>query len=82
MEFDVGGKNFHVVHSSAEVNNAVLQSIRGAFEYQGIYMFQAGLISPLRDLNLTIKIQDKNVRRFLGFTSHPRSGRMGSRTNS
>ena len=31
----IGGKNFHVVHSSAEVNNAVLQSIRGAFEYQG-----------------------------------------------
>ncbi|KIM77671.1 hypothetical protein PILCRDRAFT_825106 [Piloderma croceum F 1598] len=32
---ETGGKNFHVVHASAEVRNAVLQSIRGAFEYQG-----------------------------------------------
>ncbi|TDL29956.1 delta-1-pyrroline-5-carboxylate dehydrogenase [Rickenella mellea] len=32
---ETGGKNFHIVHSSAEVNNAVLQAVRGAFEYQG-----------------------------------------------
>jgi len=32
---ETGGKNFHVVHESAEVKNAVIQSIRGAFEYQG-----------------------------------------------
>jgi 1-pyrroline-5-carboxylate dehydrogenase len=32
---ETGGKNFHVVHKSAEVRNAVLQSVRGAFEYQG-----------------------------------------------
>ncbi|KAF8883159.1 delta-1-pyrroline-5-carboxylate dehydrogenase [Gymnopilus junonius] len=32
---ETGGKNFHVVHKSAEVKNAVLQSVRGAFEYQG-----------------------------------------------
>ncbi|CAA7259329.1 unnamed protein product [Cyclocybe aegerita] len=32
---ETGGKNFHVVHRSAEVRNAVLQSVRGAFEYQG-----------------------------------------------
>ena len=30
-----GGKNFHVVHSSADVENAVFQSVRSAFEYQG-----------------------------------------------
>jgi hypothetical protein len=30
-----GGKNFHVVHKSAEIKNAVLQSVRAAFEYQG-----------------------------------------------
>ena len=30
-----GGKNFHVIHKSAEIRNAVLQSVRGAFEYQG-----------------------------------------------
>ncbi|KAH9948770.1 delta-1-pyrroline-5-carboxylate dehydrogenase [Amylocystis lapponica] len=32
---ETGGKNFHLVHSSAEIKNAVLQSIRSAFEYQG-----------------------------------------------
>ncbi|KDQ64108.1 hypothetical protein JAAARDRAFT_682954 [Jaapia argillacea MUCL 33604] len=32
---ETGGKNFHFVHSSADVKNAVLQSIRGGFEYQG-----------------------------------------------
>jgi 1-pyrroline-5-carboxylate dehydrogenase len=32
---ETGGKNFHLVHESAEVRNAVLQAIRGAFEYQG-----------------------------------------------
>ncbi|TFK96579.1 delta-1-pyrroline-5-carboxylate dehydrogenase [Pterulicium gracile] len=32
---ETGGKNFHVVHESAEVRNAVVQSVRAAFEYQG-----------------------------------------------
>ncbi|KAH9833769.1 delta-1-pyrroline-5-carboxylate dehydrogenase [Rhodofomes roseus] len=32
---ETGGKNFHIVHPSAELKNAVMQSIRGAFEYQG-----------------------------------------------
>ncbi|KAI0337907.1 delta-1-pyrroline-5-carboxylate dehydrogenase 1 [Trametopsis cervina] len=32
---ETGGKNFHLIHSSAEVKNAVMQSVRGAFEYQG-----------------------------------------------
>jgi len=32
---ETGGKNFHLIHSSAEIKNAVMQSIRGAFEYQG-----------------------------------------------
>jgi acyl-CoA reductase-like NAD-dependent aldehyde dehydrogenase len=31
----VGGKNFHLIHESAEIRNAVLQSVRAAFEYQG-----------------------------------------------
>ena len=33
---EMGGKNFHIVHKSAEVRNAVIQSVRAAFEYQGI----------------------------------------------
>ena len=32
---ETGGKNFHLVHNSADVQNAVVQTIRGAFEFQG-----------------------------------------------
>src|SRR5882757_2630275 len=32
---ETGGKNFHVIHQSAEIKNAVIQSVRSAFEYQG-----------------------------------------------
>ncbi|KAF9063107.1 hypothetical protein BDP27DRAFT_252687 [Rhodocollybia butyracea] len=32
---ETGGKNFHIVHKSAEFRNAVIQAVRGAFEYQG-----------------------------------------------
>ncbi|KAG1854469.1 Aldehyde/histidinol dehydrogenase, partial [Suillus subalutaceus] len=32
---ETGGKNFHVIHKSADVRYAVLQSIRDDFEYQG-----------------------------------------------
>jgi len=32
---ETGGKNFHVVHPSADVQSVVAQTIRGAFEFQG-----------------------------------------------
>ncbi|KAF4549438.1 Aldehyde dehydrogenase-like protein 11 [Elsinoe fawcettii] len=32
---ETGGKNFHLLHSSANPQNAALQTVRGAFEYQG-----------------------------------------------
>jgi 1-pyrroline-5-carboxylate dehydrogenase len=32
---ETGGKNFHLIHPSAEVRNAVHQTVRAAFEYQG-----------------------------------------------
>lgn len=32
---ETGGKNFHLIHRSAAVSNAVINTIRGAFEYQG-----------------------------------------------
>ncbi|KAI9781472.1 MAG: 1-pyrroline-5-carboxylate dehydrogenase [Peltula sp. TS41687] len=32
---ETGGKNFHLVHRSADVANAVVNTVRGAFEYQG-----------------------------------------------
>jgi 1-pyrroline-5-carboxylate dehydrogenase len=32
---ETGGKNFHLLHSSADLENAAVQTVRGAFEYQG-----------------------------------------------
>ena len=32
---ETGGKNFHLVHNSALVENVVIGTVRGAFEYQG-----------------------------------------------
>ncbi|KAI2616493.1 delta-1-pyrroline-5-carboxylate dehydrogenase 1 [Hypoxylon sp. NC1633] len=32
---ETGGKNFHLVHRSADVRNAVAHTVRGAFEYSG-----------------------------------------------
>ena len=32
---ETGGKNYHLIHESAEPRNAAVQTVRGAFEYQG-----------------------------------------------
>ncbi|OAQ72806.1 delta-1-pyrroline-5-carboxylate dehydrogenase, mitochondrial precursor [Pochonia chlamydosporia 170] len=32
---ETGGKNFHLIHPSADIDNAVMHTIRGAFEFQG-----------------------------------------------
>lgn len=32
---ETGGKNFHLIHRSADLQNAVVNTVRGAFEYQG-----------------------------------------------
>lgn len=32
---ETGGKNFHIVHPSADLDNAAIQTVRGAFEFQG-----------------------------------------------
>ncbi|KAL9088086.1 MAG: hypothetical protein Q9159_003284 [Coniocarpon cinnabarinum] len=32
---ETGGKNFHVIHNSATVPNAAINTVRAAFEYQG-----------------------------------------------
>lgn len=32
---ETGGKNFHLLHPSADVKNAALKTLRAAFEYQG-----------------------------------------------
>ncbi|PGH01479.1 1-pyrroline-5-carboxylate dehydrogenase [Helicocarpus griseus UAMH5409] len=32
---ETGGKNFHLIHRSADIGNAVKQTVRAAFEFQG-----------------------------------------------
>lgn len=32
---ETGGKNFHLIHRSADISNATINTVRGAFEYQG-----------------------------------------------
>ena len=32
---ETGGKNYHLLHPSADAHNAVINTVRGAFEYQG-----------------------------------------------
>ncbi|KAK7714251.1 1-pyrroline-5-carboxylate dehydrogenase [Diaporthe eres] len=32
---ETGGKNFHIIHPSADIDNAAVQTVRGAFEFQG-----------------------------------------------
>lgn len=32
---ETGGKNFHLIHPSADIRNAVVNTVRGAYEYQG-----------------------------------------------
>lgn len=32
---ETGGKNFHLIHSSADIESAAKATVRGAFEYQG-----------------------------------------------
>ncbi|PHH72246.1 hypothetical protein CDD80_4663 [Ophiocordyceps camponoti-rufipedis] len=32
---ETGGKNFHLIHPSADMDNAAIHTVRGAFEFQG-----------------------------------------------
>lgn len=32
---ETGGKNFHLIHPTADIHNAAIQTVRGSFEYQG-----------------------------------------------
>ncbi|KAF2716131.1 delta 1-pyrroline-5-carboxylate dehydrogenase-like protein [Polychaeton citri CBS 116435] len=82
---ETGGKNFHLVHSSANIRNAVVNTVRGAFEYQGqkcsatsrLYVaesiwpeFKAQLIEETEKLKLGDPEQLDN---FMGPVIHERS---------
>lgn len=80
---ETGGKNFHVVHKSADIKNAVMHTVRGAFEYQGqkcsatsrLYIdesiwpeFKAQLIAETQ--KLTVADQTENFAAFMGPVIH------------
>ena len=48
---EAGGKNFHVIHESADVGNAVMQAVRAAFEYQGTFSSFSSFSSLGHDLH-------------------------------
>ncbi|KAI5810112.1 Aldehyde/histidinol dehydrogenase [Peziza echinospora] len=83
---ETGGKNFHVVHQSADVENAAVQTVRGAFEYQGqkcsatsrLYVsesvwpeFKARLVSETKALR--IGAPDASHANFIGPVIHRQS---------
>ncbi|KAF8469037.1 delta-1-pyrroline-5-carboxylate dehydrogenase [Kalaharituber pfeilii] len=78
-----GGKNFHLIHSSADISNAVAQTVRGAFEYQGqkcsatsrLYVpksiwpeFSKRLVADTQALK--IGAPDDNAQNFIGPVIH------------
>ena len=74
---ETGGKNFHLVHKSAEVRNAVLQSVRAGFEYQGNDWKKSFCLWVTK-----FDFKDKNVQPFLDSMFLLRSGKKDSRISS
>ena len=83
---ETSGKNFHLIHKSADIKSAVNHTIRGAFEYQGqkcsatsrAYIpesraeeFIAGLKAGVKEI--TIGNPDKDLEAFMGPVIHERS---------
>ena len=79
---ETGGKNFHLIHPSADIENAVIQTVRGAFEYQGqkcsatsrIYVpksiwpqFKERLVAETKALSFGVPTEHKN---FVGPVIH------------
>lgn len=74
---ETGGKNWHVVHESADVHNAVLQSTRAAFEYQG-----NNDIVMLLLINTHRVLQVRNAPPYPGFTFPGPYGMQDSKISS
>ncbi|KIW12922.1 1-pyrroline-5-carboxylate dehydrogenase [Exophiala spinifera] len=84
---ETGGKNFHLVHPTADVDNAVAQTVRGAFEYQGqkcsacsrLYvpasLWEAGFKAKLVTATESLKVgaPDENFGHFIGPVIHDAS---------
>ncbi|TDZ67971.1 Delta-1-pyrroline-5-carboxylate dehydrogenase [Colletotrichum trifolii] len=83
---ETSGKNFHLVHPSADVDSAVFHTLRGAFEYQGqkcsatsrVYLPESKADEFLSKLaenvgNITIGSPDGRLDAFMGPVIHERS---------
>ncbi|KAK0653724.1 Delta-1-pyrroline-5-carboxylate dehydrogenase [Lasiodiplodia hormozganensis] len=83
---ETSGKNFHLLHNTADVPSAVNHTIRGAFEYQGqkcsatsrVYVPQSRSEEFLSLLKkgideITIGSPDKDLEAFMGPVIHKRS---------
>ncbi|GKT44695.1 delta-1-pyrroline-5-carboxylate dehydrogenase, mitochondrial [Colletotrichum spaethianum] len=83
---ETSGKNFHLVHPTADIEHAVNHTIRGAFEYQGqkcsatsrVYLpqsraeeFLSSLTSKVKQI--TIGSPDGKLDAFMGPVIHERS---------
>ncbi|KAJ0118921.1 hypothetical protein J7T55_013177 [Diaporthe amygdali] len=83
---ETSGKNFTLIHPSADITSAVNHTIRGSFEYQGqkcsatsrLYLpesrskeFLSGLQSKIAEI--TIGSPDKDLSAFMGPVIHRRS---------
>lgn len=80
---ETSGKNFHLIHPSADITNAVNHTIRGAFEYQGqkcsatsrLYLPASKADEFLAQLKagveaITIGNPDKDMGAFMGPVIH------------
>ncbi|EEU42050.1 uncharacterized protein NECHADRAFT_85894 [Fusarium vanettenii 77-13-4] len=83
---ETSGKNFHLIHPSADIESAVNHTVRGAFEYQGqkcsatsrVYLpesraeeFVKGIKSKVEQI--TIGSPDKQLEAFMGPVIHKHS---------
>ncbi|KAJ5241897.1 Aldehyde/histidinol dehydrogenase [Penicillium citrinum] len=83
---ETSGKNFHLVHPTADISSAVNHTIRGSFEYQGqkcsatsrLYLPESRAEEFLTQLKagvkeITIGNPDKDLEAFMGPVIHGRS---------
>lgn len=83
---ETSGKNFHLIHSSADIPNAVNHTVRGTFEYQGqkcsatsrVYVPESRseeFITSLQETvgKITIGSPDKDFEAFMGPVIHKHS---------
>ena len=65
---ETGGKNFQLVHESADIRASVVGAIRGAFEYQGMFSYSTFFLSQPR-LNFLMSYVMFRSKMFCSFST-------------